>query len=252
MDNHFLLRSRARKSAHRTKCSPCSPLLRMSGVAVFFISAAIAAALPVLQHNKEQSISACKKSNTISSGNPKNGKIIFRKEGCNNCHGSDGEGHSGPDVDGSVPSIASTTLALPVFIQLVRKPKNQMPPFGKHQVSDHDLTDVYAFLQSSTHAVEHNVTETANIEKGRRLFTQDGCYECHLTEGQGARQTGGSRIGPSQISLSAFIGYVRQPIGQMPPYTQKTVSNEDLRDMYVFLQSVPQSPSWKTIRLLRY
>ncbi len=80
----------------------------------------------------------------------------------------------------------------------------------------------------------------------------DGCYECHLTQGQGARQTGGSRIGPPPIPLSAFLGYVRQPTGQMPPYTQKTVSDEDLTDMYVFLQSVPLSPQWKTIPLLNH
>jgi hypothetical protein len=61
--------------------------------------------------------------------------------------------------------------------------------------------------------------------------------------GRGSQQTGGPRLGPPQIPLSAFVNYVRQPTGQMPPYTTKTASNEELADMYVFLKSVSLSRS---------
>ncbi|MGC1783770.1 MAG: c-type cytochrome [Acidobacteriaceae bacterium] len=250
MDVHFLFRSLVGRSAHQTKWTGCTRLSGGLRVAAFLILAAIAAALPAVQAGKAQATRTGKTSSIVSSGNPQKGKIVFRAQGCSNCHGSDGEGVSAPSPDGGLPRIASTTLALPIFIELVRKPKGQMPPFGRQQVSDRELADVYAFLRSSTPAVGHEVSSAVNIGKGRRLFTMDGCYECHLTQGQGARQTGGSRIGPPPIPLSAFISYVRQPTGQMPPYTQKTVSNEDLKDMYVFLQSVPQSPSWKNIPLL--
>lgn len=252
MDVHFLFRSLVGRSAHQTKWTGCPRLLGGLGVAAFLILAAIAVALPAVQSSEAQTIRTGKNSSVVSSGNPQNGKIVFRNQGCSNCHGSDGEGVSAPGSDGRVPRIASTTLALPAFLELVRKPKGQMPPFGRQQVSDRELADVYAFLRSSTPAVEHEVSSAANIKKGRRLFTMDGCYECHLTQGQGARQTGGSRIGPPSIPLSAFISYVRQPTGQMPPYTQKTVSNDDLTDMYVFLQSVPPSPSRKTLPLLNH
>src|SRR5258708_11577581 len=43
---------------------------------------------------------------------------------------SEGEGVAGSGQSGGVPRIASTSLALPAFIQLVRKPKGVMPPFG--------------------------------------------------------------------------------------------------------------------------
>jgi len=97
--------------------------------------------------------------------------------------------------------------------------------------------------------VEHQATVAADATKGQRLFGQYGCSECHLSKGQGARTTG-ARLGPPQIPQLAFVNYVREPTGDMPPYTRKTVSDEELADMYAFLQSVPPTPSWKTIPLL--
>lgn len=97
--------------------------------------------------------------------------------------------------------------------------------------------------------VEHQATVAAEATKGGQLFRQYGCSECHLSKGQGARTTG-SRLGPPRIPQSAFVNYVRAPTGDMPPYTRKTISDEELADMYAFLQSVLPTPSWKTIPLL--
>jgi cytochrome c5 len=96
---------------------------------------------------------------------------------------------------------------------------------------------------------EHRATVAADAAKGQRLFVQYGCSECHLSKGQGARSTG-ARLGPPQIPQAAFVNYVREPTGEMPPYTRKTVSDEELADMYAFLQLIPPTPSWKTIPLL--
>src|ERR1700746_3496337 len=65
-------------------------------------------------------------SGKMSAGNAQKGKQIFETLGCNKCHGSEGEGVSGAGQSGGVPRIASTSLALPAFIQLVRKPKTVM------------------------------------------------------------------------------------------------------------------------------
>jgi len=149
-----------------------------------------------------------------------------------------------------VPRIASTSLALPAFLELVRKPKGQMPPFGPQRVSDADLTDVYAFLQTLKPSAARESSTPANMKNGERLFVSYGCYECHGYLGQGSTRTGGSRLGPPQIPLSAFVSYVREPTGQMPPYTAKVASNEDLAEIYDFLKSVPPPPALKSIPLL--
>lgn len=185
----------------------------------------------------------------MSTGSAQKGKQVFETLGCNKCHGSEGEGvaSSGP---GGVPRIASTSLALPAFFQLVRKPKGVMPPFGSDRATDSDLTDVYAFLQTLKPAAKQETTAAVNPSNGQRLFVKYGCYECHGYLGQGSTSTGGTRLGPPQIPLSAFVSYVREPTGQMPPYTAKVVSNEDLSEIYNFLKSVPPPPPLKSITIL--
>ena len=84
--------------------------------------------------------------------------------------------------------------------------------------------------------------------KGKQLFTKYGCYECHGTQGQGT--TAGARLAPKPIALAALIAYVRQPKGQMPPYTAKVVSDADLADIRAYLASIPDPPPAKNIPLL--
>jgi hypothetical protein len=45
--------------------------------------------------------------------------------------------------------------------------------------------------------------------------------------------------------------YVRQPAGQMPPYTSRVVSDQDLADIWAFLRSLPQPPAVKSIPALQ-
>jgi mono/diheme cytochrome c family protein len=90
---------------------------------------------------------------------------------------------------------------------------------------------------------------TGSAKNGRKLFENFGCYQCHGREAQGGLGTG-PRLGPKPIAFSALQRYVRQPTGQMPPYTAKVVSDQDLADIYAFLQAVKQPPAVKDIPLL--
>jgi mono/diheme cytochrome c family protein len=89
-----------------------------------------------------------------------------------------------------------------------------------------------------------------NAETGKKIFMKDGCYECHGREGQGAAQATGPRIGPPQHLLRPFIKYVRQPTGQMPPFTAEVISDQELADIYAYLQLRPRPSSSKDIPLL--
>jgi mono/diheme cytochrome c family protein len=89
-----------------------------------------------------------------------------------------------------------------------------------------------------------------NAQNGKKNFTSDGCYECHGLQGQGATQTGAARIGPPQLALESFISYVRHPTNQMPPYSSKAISDQDLTDIYAYLKSIPLPPKGKDIPLL--
>jgi len=95
-----------------------------------------------------------------------------------------------------------------------------------------------------------NTAPSGNAQNGKKNFASDGCYECHGFQGQGATQTGAARIGPPQLSLESFISYVRHPTNQMPPYTSKAISDQDLTDIYAYLKSIPLPPKGKDIPLL--
>jgi mono/diheme cytochrome c family protein len=90
-------------------------------------------------------------------------------------------------------------------------------------------------------------TPAGNRDTGRKLFMSKGCFECHGNEAQGG--VAGPRLGPAAISF-ARLSYVRQPTGDMPPYTTKVLSERDLADIYAFLESVPKPPPVSAIPLL--
>src|ERR1700730_3610378 len=89
-----------------------------------------------------------------------------------------------------------------------------------------------------------------NIQNGKKLFTSYGCFECHGHQAEGT-SVGGPRLGPNAMSFPAFIKYVRQPTGQMPPFTIKVTSDADWADIYAFLQSLPQPPKADSIPALK-
>jgi ubiquinol-cytochrome c reductase cytochrome c subunit len=78
-----------------------------------------------------------------------------------------------------------------------------------------------------------------NVENGKKLFVKNGCAGCHGLEGQGA-PTSGPRIGPNPLPVAAFIKYVRAPKNQMPPYTGKVMSDQELTDVRAFLAALPK------------
>jgi mono/diheme cytochrome c family protein len=87
-------------------------------------------------------------------------------------------------------------------------------------------------------------------QNGKKLFTTYGCFECHGNHAEGT-SVGGPRLGPNPISFAAFSKYLRQPTGQMPPFTIKVATDADLADIYAFLQSLPQPPKVDSIPELK-
>jgi ubiquinol-cytochrome c reductase cytochrome c subunit len=103
--------------------------------------------------------------------------------------------------------------------------------------------------QQSTKNPKATNTTPASVENGKRLYTNDGCYECHGRAGQGALSSG-PRIGPNPTALGFFVAYVRHPSGQMPPYTEKAISDAELNDIHEYLKSLPPAPAVQSIPIL--
>jgi mono/diheme cytochrome c family protein len=182
------------------------------------------------------------KSADASAANIANGKSAFTSAGCVACHGAQGKGTA------IGIQIAPPPLELPALITYVRQPTGKMPPFAAAAVSDQQLADIYAFLTSVAPPAAASASPTGNADNGKKLFAAFGCYECHGRQGAGAST--GPRIGPPAITLAAVLRYVRAPSGQMPPYTAKVVSDQDLTDIYTYLKSFPPPQPAANIPLL--
>jgi ubiquinol-cytochrome c reductase cytochrome c subunit len=91
---------------------------------------------------------------------------------------------------------------------------------------------------------------SGNAENGKKIFNKNGCYECHGREGQGSVMTG-PRIAPDPVPFDVLSRYLRKPTGEMPPYTAKVISDQELADIYAFLQSRPHAPTAKASPLLK-
>ena len=70
------------------------------------------------------------------------GRQIFTTDGCYECHGLEAQG------TGAGPVLGPSPTPFRKFMAYVRKPTAQMPPYTAKVISDAELTDIYAFLES--------------------------------------------------------------------------------------------------------
>jgi len=70
------------------------------------------------------------------------GKIAFVQHGCWQCHGFQGQG----GVAG--PKLAPEPLALETLTAFVRTSNRAMPPYMEAILSNEDLADIHAYLES--------------------------------------------------------------------------------------------------------
>jgi len=76
-------------------------------------------------------------------GDTTNGKRLFERNGCYQCHGYVGQG----GVAGA--RLAQTRLPLVAFAAYVRNPASGgMPPYRAKVMSDQELSDVYAYIKT--------------------------------------------------------------------------------------------------------
>jgi ubiquinol-cytochrome c reductase cytochrome c subunit len=76
-------------------------------------------------------------------GDAAKGQSLFMTDGCYECHGTIGQG-----ARGTGPSVARTLLPFEAFLQQLRQPSNEMPPYEAPILTDAAAADIYAYLQS--------------------------------------------------------------------------------------------------------
>ena len=90
-------------------------------------------------------------------------------------------------------------------------------------------------------AQQGNTVPQGNVEKGKTLFVERGCWQCHGLAAQGGG-IAGPRLAGRLPAWPAFARYVRRPTEEMIPYTEKTLPEPELADIYAWLKAIPAPP----------
>jgi len=78
-------------------------------------------------------------------GDTANGRKVYLADGCYQCHGRVGQGGL---MTGPAPILAQTKMPFAAFHRQLRNPINDMPPYPETLLSEKEVADIYAFLQS--------------------------------------------------------------------------------------------------------
>ncbi len=110
---------------------------------------------------------------------------------------------------------------------------------------------VFAVAALAASLAGTNLATAADAAKGKIAFTQHGCWQCHGFAGQGSVATSNGRvIARTQLPLDAFKSFVRTTNGPMPPFREAVLSDQELDDIYAYLQSLPAPKAVSDIPLL--
>lgn len=116
---------------------------------------------------------------------------------------------------------------------------------------------VLAFVAAITATVGFTATALAegaapgDPAKGKRVYLADGCFLCHGRVGQGgAMNYPAPAITKLEMPVESFVAFLRDAPNDMPAYTANVLPDEDVADIYAFLQSLPGRKPAKDFPLL--
>lgn len=116
---------------------------------------------------------------------------------------------------------------------------------------------VLAFVAAITATVGFTATALAegaasgDAAKGKRVYLADGCFLCHGRVGQGgAMNYPAPAITKLEMPVESFVAFLRDAPNDMPAYAANVLPDEDVADIYAFLQSLPGRKPAKDFPLL--
>jgi mono/diheme cytochrome c family protein len=90
----------------------------------------------------------------------------------------------------------------------------------------------------------------ASVANGKRLFEVKACYQCHGWRGQGG--LAGARLAQTKLNLQGFRSILRDPPpSNMPPYRATVLTDQEVADLFAYIQSFPAPEPVERIPLLK-
>lgn len=94
---------------------------------------------------------------------------------------------------------------------------------------------------SSAASSSQATTPADPVAAGQTLYVNKGCGACHGEKAEGGI---GPALAGTGLSFEAVLQQVRAPKGQMPPFSAQQVSDDELRGIYAYLESLgPPTPT---------
>lgn len=86
---------------------------------------------------------------------------------------------------------------------------------------------------------------------GKRLYLANYCYTCHGRVGQGGAYNGPApALAKTAMPYEGLVGQTRNPSNDMPGYSAQVLPDQELADIYAYLQSLPGPSDPKGVALL--
>jgi mono/diheme cytochrome c family protein len=86
---------------------------------------------------------------------------------------------------------------------------------------------------------------------GRMVFLKENCFTCHGRVGEGGGYEGPAPVlAQTALPFEGFRGQIRNPVNDMPAYSDAVLSDKDIADIYAFVKSLPGPRSPKDIPIL--
>lgn len=82
---------------------------------------------------------------------------------------------------------------------------------------------------------------------GKKVYVADGCWQCHGYQGQGGA---GPKLAPNPLPYEAVFRQLRKPRNVMPVYTHVTTPDQDVADIYAYLETIPKAKTVAEISAL--
>lgn len=71
---------------------------------------------------------------------------------------------------------------------------------------------------------------------GAQLYVSTGCTQCHGLVGQGGNA--GPRLAAKNYTLEAFTKLVREPLEEMPPYTERVLDAGQMARLHAYVATL--------------
>jgi len=159
------------------------------------------------------------------------GKQVFDSQ-CAWCHGTDGEGGTGPNLRGKLRHATDEKSIVDIVLNGI--PGTEMPSF-RSPLTERSIRQAAAYVLSLSRGAAR--PGAGNVQRGAALYQSNGCASCHIVNGQGGV------LGPELTTIGSRRGgpYLREalvkPEATHPPG-------------YVVVRAVPASgPEIRGIRV---